>query len=346
MNTDDRVGATLEPQARMRRLRLGPLLARWEAQLVMLLLLAVLICSFLSPYFLDVRNLFDMTFNFMEKSLMALAMTFIIIATGSVDLSIASNMAMSAIAMALAFQAGLPMGLTVLVGLAVGTLGGLFNGLLIGKAKLPALVATLGTYALYRGLGYSMLGDLTIKGFPDQFNYLGQGYLAGAPVPFDLALFLVLAVLFGLVLHRTTLGRFLYAIGQNEEACRFSGLAVDRIKVLLFTVSGFMAALAGVVLAARFGSTLADIGLGFELDVITAVVLGGVDIGGGSGSMVGVVLALFLLGIVRFGMSLLNIRGQVQSIVVGLLLILAILLPQIIRRLQDRASAREGERRS
>jgi rhamnose transport system permease protein len=318
------------------RSRFTTLLSKWEAQLVVLLILAIIVCSFLSPYFLDVRNLFDMTFNFMEKSIMALPMTFIIIAVGSVDLSIASTMAMSAIAMAIAFQAGAPMGLALLTGLAVGTMGGLFNGFLVGKARLPALVATLGTYALYRGLGYSMLGDLTVQGFPDWFNYLGQGYILGTPVPFALVLFLVLALIFGLVLHRTTLGRFLYAMGQNEEACRFSGVAVDRIKVLLFALSGFMAAVAGAVMAARFGSTRADIGLGFELDVITAVVLGGVDIGGGSGSMIGVVLALFLLGLVRFGMSLLNIRGQVQSIVVGLLLILAILLPELIPRLQER----------
>jgi rhamnose transport system permease protein len=318
------------------RSRFAALLSKWEAQLVVLLLLAVVVCSFLSPYFLDARNLFDMTFNFMEKSIMALPMTFIIIAVGSVDLSIASTMAMSAIAMAMVFRSGAPMGLALLVGLAVGTMGGMFNGFLVGKARLPALVATLGTYALYRGLGYSMLGDLTVQGFPDWFNYVGQGYILGTPVPFALGLFLVLALIFGLVLHRTTLGRFLYAMGQNEEACRFSGVAVDRIKVFLFTLSGFMAAVAGAVMAARFGSTRADIGLGFELDVITAVVLGGVDIGGGSGSMIGVVLALFLLGLVRFGMSLLNIRGQVQSIVVGLLLILAILLPEVIRRLQAR----------
>lgn len=340
MKAEDRVNAPTEAPAAARRRGLGSVIALWEVQLVILLLLAIVVCSFLSPYFLDVRNLFDMTFNFMEKSLMALPMAFIIIATDSVDLSIASNMAMSAIAMAIAFNAGLPMGLAMIVGLAVGTVGGLFNGLLIGKARLPALVATLGTYALYRGLGYSMLGDLTIQGFPDLFNYLGQGYVPRTPVPFDLVLFLVLAVIFGLVLHRTTFGRFLYAIGQNEEACRFSGVAVDWIKVSLFTISGLMAALAGAVLAARFGSTRADIGQGYELDVITAVVLGGVDIGGGSGSIIGVVLALFLLGIVRFGMSLLNIRGQVQSIVVGLLLILAILLPQMIRRLQERRNTR------
>jgi len=330
----------MRPAGRLeaRRINLSSLVATWEAQLVILIVVAMAISSYLSPHFLDVENLLNTTSNFMEKGIMALPMAFVII-SGSIDLSVASNLGMSAIIMASLFKAGMPMGLAVLIGLAVGALGGIVNGLLIGKARLPALVATLGTYALYRGISFSILGDQTIKAFPESFEYLGQDTVPGTPVPVQLVLFVVLAVIFGLLLHRTSFGRYVYAIGQNETACRFSGVAVDRIKVVVFTLSGLMAALAGVVLASRFGSVRADIGLGFELDVITAVVLGGVDIAGGSGSMIGVVLALFLLGIVRFGMSLLNIRGQVQAIVVGILLVLAILLPQLVRRLQRRRAA-------
>jgi rhamnose transport system permease protein len=139
----------------------------------------------------------------------------------------------------------------------------------------------------------------------------------------------VLAIVFGLVLHRTTFGRYLYAIGNNENATLYSGIPVARIKFMLYTLSGFMAALAGLILAARFGSTRPDIGTGLELAVITAVVLGGVDINGGKGTMLGAVLSLFLIGLMRFGMGLLNIQGQVQGIVIGLLLILSILLPAI-----------------
>ena len=319
-----------------------PWLKRWEVQLVFLLLAASLANSLLSPYFLDVKNLFDMTFNFMEKAIIALTMTFIIIRS-DIDLSVASNLAMSAIVMASIYQLGVNIWLAVVAGLLVGLAGGAFNGLVITKVKLPALVVTLGTYALYRGIAWTIVGDLTVKDFPAGFNYIGQGYLPGTPVPFALVLFLLLAVFFGLVLHRTTFGRYVYAIGQNEEACRFSGVRVDRIKITLFAASGLMSALAGVVLAARYGSARADIGLGMELEVITAVVLGGVDIAGGSGTMPGVVLALFLLGVVKYGMSLINIRGQDQSIVVGLLLIIAILVPNLSRQLRS-APARRQQR--
>jgi rhamnose transport system permease protein len=334
---------TLESRPAQQGSRLTSLLGRWEVQLLFLLILAVLISSALSPHFLKTKNLFDMTFNFMEQGIVALPMAFIII-SGNIDLSVASNMAMSAVVMATSYQAGLPIGLAVLLGLAVGALGGLLNGLLVAKVRLPALVVTLGTFALYRGLAFSILGDLTVKGFPPGFNYLGQGYIPGTPVPFSLVFFAVLAVIFGLLLHRTSLGRYVYAIGQNEEACRYSGVRVDSIKIFLFTLTGLMAALGGIVLTARFGSVRADLALGFELVIITAVVLGGVDIFGGAGTIIGVVEALFLLGIVRFGMSLINIRGQIQAIAVGVLLILSTLIQQTTRQLRARPAAARGER--
>jgi rhamnose transport system permease protein len=333
---------TLESRPTQQGSRLTSLLGRWEVQLLFLLILAVLISSALSPHFLKTKNLFDMTFNFIEQGMVALPMAFIII-SGNIDLSVASNMAMSAVVMAASYDAGLNIWLAVLLGLTVGALGGLFNGLLVAKVRLPSLVVTLGTFALYRGLAFSILGDLTVKGFPSEFTYFGQGYIPGTPVPFSLVLFIVLAVIFGLLLHRTSLGRYVYSIGQNEEACRYSGVRVDSIKIFLFTLTGLMAALAGIILTARFGSVRADLALGFELVIITAVVLGGVDIFGGSGTMIGVVEALFLLGIVRFGMSLINIRGQIQAIAVGCLLILSTLIQQTSRQLRARpTTARRG----
>src|SRR5688500_12109060 len=154
-------------------------------------------------------------------------------------------------------------------------------------------------------------------------------------IPFSVALFMVLAIVFGLVLHRTTFGRYLYSIGNNENATNYSGVPVEKIKFIIYTLSGFMAALAGLILAARFGSTRPDIGTGLELSVITAVVLGGVDINGGKGTMLGATLSLLLIGLVRFGMGLLNIQGQVQGIVIGLLLILSILLPSIAQQVSS-----------
>ena len=176
------------------------------------------------------------------------------------------------------------------------------------------------------------LGDQAARDYPAAFTYLGQGRLPGTLIPFSVVLFIVLAVIFGLVLHKTTFGRYLFAIGNNEEAAIYSGVPVDRIKIIIFTLSGFMAALAGLILAARFGSTRPDIGTGLELSVITAAVLGGVDINGGIGTMVGAVLSLLLIGLMRFGMGLLNIQGQVQGIVIGLLLIVSILLPNVVRQ--------------
>jgi rhamnose transport system permease protein len=329
---------TFKTRTSPRRFRPTPTLLRWEWLLIVLLIVACAINASLSPYFLNVRNLFDMVFHFMEKGLIALPMALVII-SANIDLSVASNLAMSSIVMAASYQAGLNIWLAVLLGLAVGTLGGLINGLLIARVRLPSLVVTLGSYALYRGVAFVILGDLVVTGFPPPFTYLGQGYVAHTPVPVPLVIFAVLATLFGLLLHRTVFGRFVYAIGNNEEACRYSGVLVDRIKIIIFTLSGLMSALAAVVLTARFGSARPNIALGFELDAITAVVLGGVDINGGQGSMPGVVLALFLMGVVRYGMSLKNVPGQVQNTLIGILLIVAILLPQFLRRFVPRSRA-------
>ncbi|HSL46979.1 MAG TPA: ABC transporter permease [Anaerolineales bacterium] len=301
---------------------------RWEWMLVALILLDVLINIRLSPFFLDARNLSRTSSDFMEIGLMMLPMVFIII-SGNIDLSVASNMGMSASFMGLLHNQGVNIWVAALAGLLLGTLGGMLNGYLVSRIKLPSLVVTLGTYAFYRGIAYGFLGDQAARGYPEAFTYFGQGRVFDSLIPFSVALFIVLAILFGLVLHRTTFGRYLYAIGNNENATLYSGVPVARIKFLIYTLSGFMAALAGLILAARFGSTRPDIGTGLELSVITAVVLGGVDINGGKGTMLGAVLSLLLIGLLRFGMGLLNIQGQVQGIVIGLLLILSILLPSV-----------------
>jgi len=303
---------------------------RWEWMLVALVLLAVVINSRLTPYFLNTQNLSRTSADFMELGLMMLPMVFIII-TGNIDLSVASNLGMCASLMAVLWNLHVNIWVAASAGLVVGTLGGLLNGFLIAKVKLPALVATLGTYAFFRGIAYVLLGDQAGRGYPPAFTYIGQGNIPGTLIPFSVALFAVMAVIFGLVLHRTTFGRYLFAIGNNENASIYAGVPVVRIKMIIYTVSGFMAALAGLVLAARFGSTRPDIGTGLELSVITAAVLGGVDINGGIGTMPGAILSLVLIGLVRFGMGLKNIQDQVQTIAIGGLLILSILLASIAR---------------
>jgi rhamnose transport system permease protein len=206
----------------------------------------------------------------------------------------------------------------------------------VARIKLPSLVVTLGTFAFYRGIAYALLGDQAATGYPSSFTFLGQGTLGEIRLPFSAVLFIFFAVIFGLVLHKTTFGRYLYTIGNSEDAARYSGVPVARLKMAIFMLSGFMAALAGIVIAARFGSTRPDVGTGLELSVITATVLGGINIFGGSGTMIGAILALILIGLMRFGMGLVNVQGQVQSIAVGLLLIFSILLPNATQKLSRR----------
>jgi rhamnose transport system permease protein len=301
---------------------------RWESLLVVLILAASAFNTWRSPFFLDGYNLLHSTSDFMELGIMMLPMVFIIV-TGNIDLSIASTLGLSASLMGWLYMGGWNIWLAVAVALVVSVLAGLLNGVLIARLKLPALAVTLGTLSFYRGLAYVLLGDQAARGYPTAFNFLGQGTLFDIQIPFSLLVFSVLALVFGLVLHKTTFGRYLYAIGNNEAAARYSGVPVTRIKITVFVLSSVMAAFAGFMLASRYGSTRPDIGTGLELTVITITVLGGVSIFGGSGTMAGAILALVLVGILRFGMGLINLQGQVQDIVIGLLLILSILLPQL-----------------
>lgn len=306
--------------------------ARWEWMLVLLILVVVVANTALSPFFLRPNNLLRASRDFIELGLMMLPMVFVII-TGSIDLSVASMLGMTASFMGWLFNMGVNIWVAAVAALALGALAGLLNGFLIAKVKLPALVVTLGTYAFYRGMAYALLGDEAARGYPAGFTYIGQGRIGATRIPVGLLLLALLALGFGLLLHKSVFGRYTYGIGNNEEACRYAGVPVDRVKMLIFVASGFMAALAGIVLAARFGSTRPDIATGMELDVITATVLGGVSISGGSGTMVGALLSLVLIGVMRFGMGLMNIQGQVQGIIIGFLLILSIMLPNLGRRL-------------
>ncbi|MDI9485308.1 MAG: ABC transporter permease [Bacillota bacterium] len=318
------------------------LIGRWEFLLFLLLVGVFILMSNLSPHFLNLRNLLDSTVHFTEKGVIAVCMTFIII-SGNMDLSVASNMAMSAAVMGIAYRAGMGIWPAAMLCLLVGALGGLFNGLVVTRIKLPSMVATLATFSLYRGIAYVLLGNQAITGYPYQFAEIGQGYFLNTNIPNQLVIFLALAAIFGFILHKTTFGRTVYAIGNNEDACRYSGLPVDRIKIIMFTVNGLLAGLSAILLTSRIYSTRPNIALNYELEIITAVVLGGVSIKGGRGSMIGVVLALFLIGASRFGMSLLNIPGQMMTVIIGMLLIVAILLPQFLERFSSKSSEAPGK---
>lgn len=310
-------------------------LLRWEVLLVLLIIIVTVVNTQISPFFLQTNNISRAARDFMELGIMILPMAFVII-TSNIDLSVASTMGMCASLMGLLFNNGLNIWVAAGLALLLGVLAGLLNGLLVSKLKLPALVVTLGTYAFYRGMAYAMLGDNAARGYPASFTYLGQGFIGDTRIPVSMVIFVVLAVIFWLILHKTTFGRYLYAIGNNEDAALYSGVPVARVKLMTFVLSGFLSALAGIILAARFGSTRPDIGEGLEMTVITVTVLGGISIAGGSGTMIGAVLSLVLIGLLRFGMGLKNIQGQVQSIAIGILLILSVMLPYVASTLSSR----------
>jgi rhamnose transport system permease protein len=224
----------------------------------------------------------------------------------------------------------LAIGVALLVGLVAGTL----NGLLVTKLGLPSLVVTIGALALYRGLAYVVLGDQAVSNFPSSFTNLGFGIIPGTEIPWSGLIFAFLMVIFVAVLHFSRWGRQLYAMGNNKEAARFSGIRVDRVKLTLFILSGVIAALAGVIFTARFSSARPDNALGFELSVVTVVLLGGVNIFGGRGSLLGVVLAIFIVAVLQDVLNLLNISGDIQSLAIGLLLVLSVLGPNLARRIQ------------
>lgn len=317
------------PTPRRRRHRLG-----WEGLLALVFAAAFAACSFASPYFLDLWNLSDATFNFTEKAMVALPMALLVIAR-EIDISVAGIIALSSVAMGLVAGTGAPVAVVAATGLLAGLFCGMANGALVTVFRVPAIVATIGTMSLFRGIAYAVLGDQVLKSYPAGFDVFGQGYLWGA-LSNEFALFLGLAAVFGIVLHATVLGRRIYAIGNNPTAARFSGIAVDRTRFALFAVVGLAAGLASVCLTSRLGSTRPSIAVGWELEIVTMVVLGGVSILGGSGSILGVVLAALLMGLVTFGLGLLNVPGVVMQIVVGTLLVAVIAVPVALRRLSAR----------
>ena len=309
----------------------------WEALLVLVAIAIFVINSLASPYFLNAWSLSDLTYNFTEKALIALAMALLII-SGEIDLSVAAIIALASTLMGMAVQAGVGTPGLVLIGISVGLACGAFNGAMVTGLGLPSIVVTIGTMSLFRGVSYIILGDQAYKGYPAGFAFFGQGYVWWV-VSFEIVLFLVAALIYGFLLHWTSFGRRIYAIGNNPVAAQFSGVRVGRIKFILFCLTGLMAGIASVLITSRLGSTRPSIAQGYELEAITMVVLGGVSILGGSGTIPGVVLAAFIMGLVTFGLGLLNVPGIVMSIFIGSLLILVIALPIVWNRFFSRRLA-------
>jgi rhamnose transport system permease protein len=307
-------------------------LGRWEALLVALFVLLLPIGQAISPQFLTSDSFTTGSLDFSEIALMALPLTLVVVAA-EIDLSIASVLGLSSALMATLWNGGLPLELIMPICIVAGALCGAFNGLLVTRLGLPSLAVTIGTLALFRGLAFVVIGDDSVTDFPTVWTDRAIGNFAGTAIPNVIVLFAILAALFAVLLHFTPFGRSVYAIGANEEAAFFSGLRVKRIKLALFVLSGAVAALAGVVISLRNSTAAANVGVGFELTVVTAVLLGGVSIFGGRGTIGGVILALLLLGGIQKALLLSeSISSYWIQIVTGVLLVGSVLGPNLVQR--------------
>ncbi len=299
----------------------------WEGFLLSILIVTMLVNVSQSAMFLTIGNQINLFQLSIEKIIVALVMTLIII-NGEIDLSVASMMGLAACAFGWLFQIGVPVPLAILLVLLIGAAGGAFNTFWITRVGLPSLVVTLAMLIGFRGLARVLVEDRGITDFPDWFDALGQQAILG-PFPLSLLIFLGLLAFLIVVLHVSGFGRYVYMIGINKSVAEYSGVDVARVKATLFIASSTIAALAGLLYAARVGAVRGDVALGFELDIITMVLLGGVSIFGGSGSLIGVLLSILIVLNLRNGMALVNITGHIQTGVIGLLLILSVLLPNI-----------------
>jgi rhamnose transport system permease protein len=307
--------------------------ATWLSQelvLLIILIVGVLVLATQSPVFLTPSNILNQGRLMTEVALVALPMTFIII-TGGIDLSVGSIFGLSAIVLGYTWQnLGLPLEVAIVISLIVSVVAGFVNGWFIDRLGLPPLIMTLATLALYRGLAEGISQARSARGFPEWFYALGQRDLFG--VPTQLWLFIIAAIIFAIILSRTTFGRTLYAMGNNETGARFSGLPVNRVKITIYMLSGLMAGLAGYIFVSRVSTTRSDMGSGLELEAIAAVVLGGTSIFGGSGSIGGTVIGVILIQLLKNGLSLAGAKNDATIVVIGVVLILSILVNNFIQR--------------
>jgi rhamnose transport system permease protein len=305
-------------------------LRSWEGLLLIILLVTLAANMVMAPQFLTIQNQVNLFQLSIEKIIVALTMTFIII-NAEIDLSVASVMGLSACAFGVLVNGGVDAGWAILICLAIGLLAGGLNAFLITWLGIPSLVVTLAMLIGFRGLARVLLEDRGLGNFPQWVNDLGQKAVIG-PFPLALIIFVVLLILLSVVLHRTGFGRLVFVIGNSSDVARYSGVQVERVKAILFMMSAVVASLAGLLYAARLGSVRGDAAVGFELDIITMVLLGGVSIFGGRGSMLGVLLSILIVLNLRNGMALSNITGHVQTGVIGILLIASVLVPNLVRR--------------
>lgn len=311
------------------------LLVNWEMLIATLTISVLGYATLALPNFLSSFNLSQAGAGIAEKALLVLPMVLLIIAR-EIDLSVASILALCSVVLGLLIQAQVPLVLAMTLVLIVGAVAGALNGWMVSTLGLPSLVVTLGTMALYRGVGYILLGPQSVNDLPQSLTDFGLEQIGFTFIPWTLLPFLVLAPIFAVMLHRTATGRRIYVLGGNPEAALYSGINVNRLRLMMFTLSGFISAIAGIVYTARLSNARADNALGFELDVITIVFLGGVSVFGGSGKMTGVIWALVLVAALRNVLGLSQISGAAQGIVIGGLLIASLLLSNTLNSTLER----------
>jgi rhamnose transport system permease protein len=309
--------------------RIRPVL-RWETGLAVVVILILVIGSASSPDFLTGNNLFNLGLSNGEIAIMTLPMTMIVI-SGEIDLSVASILGMASALLGFLWARGWPMPAIFVVIAVVGVAAGAINGLLVTRLRLPSLAVTIGTLALYRGIATILLGPNTVSNFPTAYTNLGVDAVpfTGNDMTYSTLIFIILAIIFGVVLHATPLGRSIYAMGASQEAAQFAGIRVKRIKTILFMVSGFICSLAGVLWTFRLSTAVQNNGLGLELSVVAIVLLAGVSIFGGKGSLAGVVLAVLAFAGIQNALLLTNFNQEATGIVTGALLLASVFLPAV-----------------
>lgn len=318
-------------------------LVQWESLLAAAVIALALYAAATIDGFTSTVNLSLATAGISEVALMVVPLALLIIAR-EIDLSIASIAGLASVTLGVLIDHGVALGVAIPAVLAVGLACGALNGVLVAYLRLPSLVVTLGTLALFRGLCYILLGPRSVSILPVELTDFGLANVPGTSVPWTIVPFLVLALVVGVVLHRTATGRRIYAIGGSPDTALYSGVKVQRMTFLLFVLSGVVCAVAGIIYTARFGNARADNAFGFELDAVTIAFLGGISVFGGKGSLSGVVWALLLIALIKNVLGLNQVNGDAQSTVIGLLLIVSVLLNNFARAVSERVRTRRRRR--
>ncbi|EWC59612.1 putative L-rhamnose ABC transporter, transmembrane component 1 [Actinokineospora spheciospongiae] len=305
----------------------------WDAAIIVVTAVVLAVAAGAVDNFGTGRNFGFLVLDLLPIALIALPMTFVVI-TGEIDLSVASTLGLTSAVLGSLWNRGLPMETIIPLCVLLGAVLGAVNGLFVTVFKLPSLAVTIGTLALFRGLAFVVLGDSAVADFPASFTSWVTGTIGTTPIPNVLVLLVLLAAVAGVVLHATPVGRAVFAVGANEQAARFSGIRVDRLKFWLYVVSGAVAGLAGVLWTLRYSSARADNGLGLELAVVAAVLLGGVSIFGGRGALPGVLAGVVLLATLQNALRLSDVTNEALNVVTGVLLIVSVLLPNLGRSLR------------